>query len=158
MILSSPFFIHRARALPAGPARAAKGFTLIEILVVMLIVGLLLAVAMPNYRDHLQRAQRAQAIATLLQAQQFMERLYSVQGTYLLGEQAPTLPEALRSVSVDGRDLYRLSVEDAGVSSYRLQAVPQDALVDEPCGTLTLDHTGLKGRSGSGMSLQACWR
>lgn len=149
-------FVHRA--LLARARRRTRGFTLMEMLAVMLIIGLLLALAMPSYRGHLQRAQRAQAAAALLQAQQFMERIYSVQGTYQPDGLMPTLPAALQSVSSEGRELYRLSVERADASTYRLQAQPQAALGEEPCGTLTLDHLSVKGRSGSGATVQECWR
>jgi type IV pilus assembly protein PilE len=140
-------------------ARRSRGFTLVELLIVLAIVGLLVAVAAPAYRSHVQRAHRAQAAAALLQAQQFMERLYSVQGTYLNSSGAlPTLPVALQTVSSEGRQLYRLKIERADAVGYELRAEPQEALGADPCGTLTLDQTSLKGRTGQGASVQACWR
>jgi len=140
-------------------ADAARGFTLVELLVVLAIVGLLVAVAAPAYRSHVQRAHRAQAAAALLQAQQFMERLYSVRGTYLNSSGTlPTLPVALQSVSSEGRELYRLKIERADAVGYELRAEPQEALGVDPCGALTLDQTSLKGRTGQGASVQACWR
>lgn len=142
-----------------SPIRTASGFTLIEILVALLIVGLLVAIAAPSYLAHIQRAQRAQAAATLLQAQQFMERLYSVQGSYLSsGGSLPVLPVALQSVTADGREIYRIRVERADTISYQLRAEPQGSLQQDACGALTLDHTSLKGRTGTTVEVQSCWR
>ncbi len=148
-----------SQAHPPRPALSTGGFTLIELLVVLVIIGLLVAVAAPTYRAHMQRAYRAQAAAALLQAQQFMERLYSVQGSYLgPGDSLPELPVALQTVASDGREIYRLKVDRADASGYRLRAEPQGIARDDPCGDLTLDHTSLKDRTGLGPSVQECWR
>ena len=136
-----------------------RGFSLIELLTVLLIVGLLAAVAWPSYRSHVQRAQRAQAAAALLQAQQFMERLYSVQGSYVLvGGSKPQLPAGLQAVSSSDQVIYRLQIESADAVSYRLRADPQGTMLGDACGALTLAHTGLKGRTGTGPSVPDCWR
>ncbi len=143
----------------ARPTLATRGFTLIELLVVLVIIGLLVAVAAPTYQSHVQRAQRAQAAAALLQAQQFMERLYSVQGTYRgASGSLPELPAALQAVASEGREIYRLKIDRADATGYRLRAEPQGTARQDPCGDLTLDHTSLKGRTGSGPSVQECWR
>jgi type IV pilus assembly protein PilE len=132
--------------------------SLIELLTVLLIVGLLAALAWPSYRSQLQRSHRAQAAVTLLQAQQFMERYYSVQGSYLIAAgQKPSLPAALQSVIVDGQTLYAVQIEQVDAVSYQLRAEPQGAMRSDACAALTLSHTGLKGRSGTA-AVQECWR
>lgn len=136
-----------------------RGFSLIELLTVLLIIGLLASLGWPSYRAYLQRSHRTQAAVALLQAQQFMERHYSVQGSYLgAAGQPPSLPAGLQSVLVDGQTLYLLLIEKADAVSYQLRAEPQGAMLRDPCAALTLSHTGLKGRSGSTPTAQECWR
>ena len=160
--MTHPTCLPHAGSLPsrlAGALRVSRGFSLIELLTVLLIVGLLASLAWPSYRGYLQRSHRAQAAAALLQAQQFMERLYSVQGSYLgPGDSLPELPVALQTVASDGREIYRLKRDRADARGYRLRAEPQGIARDDPCGDLTLDHTSLKDRTGLGPSVQECWR
>jgi type IV pilus assembly protein PilE len=144
---------------PTDRAHRNRGFSLIELLTVLLIVALLSSVAWPSYRAHVQRAQRTQAAAALMQAQQFMERHFSLQGSFLdkAGEQLQ-LPAAVQSVGSDGQVTYRLQIEQSDASSYRLRADPEGAMVDDPCAALTLDHLSQKGRTGSGLTVDECWR
>ena len=60
------------------PMRPVPGFSLIELMTVLLIMGLLLTVAWPSYQGHVRRANRMEAVAALLEAHQFMERYYAV--------------------------------------------------------------------------------
>jgi type IV pilus assembly protein PilE len=147
---------------------SAAGFSLIELLVVLVIAGILSALALPSYRQHVQRGYRAEAAAALLEAQHFMERFYSVNGRYTTDAGGPpALPARLQVMptssggsggSGGSAARYQLSVAAASVSTYGLQAEPVGAMAGEPCGTLTLTQTGLKGRTGSGLSVSECWR
>ena len=142
------------------PARCA-GFSLIELLVVLAIVVVLSAIALPNYSQHLQRGNRAEAVAALLEAQQFMERYYSVNGRYSLsagGNDAPQLPLRLQNIPSGAVVRYELSVASAAVNAYALQAAPVGAMAGDKCGTLTLTQTGQKGLTDSQLSAAECWR
>ena len=68
-----------------------KGFTLIELMIVVAVVGILTAVAYPSYAEYVRRGHRADAKAGLLQAQQWMERAATATGEY-----PTTLPNALQ--------------------------------------------------------------
>lgn len=60
----------------------SKGFTLIEVMIVVAIVGILAAIAYPSYQDHIRKTRRAEAAANLLNAAQLLERGFSRTGSY----------------------------------------------------------------------------
>ncbi len=133
----------------------SRGFTLIELMVVVAIVGILAAIALPSYTEYIKRGDRASARSALLEAQQFMERYYAANSRYSAaadGTGAPPLPARLLAVSPK----YVLSVSAVGVNSYTLKADP--LATSEACGDLTLTNTGVKGRSGTGPTVEECWR
>lgn len=138
--------------------RKIAGFTLIEVMIVVAIIGILAAVGLPSYNEYLRRGDRASARAALLEAQQFMERYYAANSRYTTtdaGTTSPTLPTRLQAVPA-GSAKYDLALSNPAVNSYTLTATPRVA--DTKCGNLTLTNTGVKGRSGSGLSVEECWR
>jgi type IV pilus assembly protein PilE len=142
--------------------RFSTGFSLIELLVVLVITGIVSAIALPSYTQHVQRGHRAEAMAALLEAQHFMERHYSAQGRYDGSAESPgtnpDLPLRLQSIPVGSDPLYRLQLEAATVNSYDLTAQPVGSMANDKCGTLTIEQTGLKGLSGSDLNVVDCWR
>ncbi|MEG1454952.1 MAG: type IV pilin protein, partial [Comamonas sp.] len=80
---------------------SSRGFTLIELMIVVAIVGILSTVAFPSYQEYLRRAARSEAKAGLLQAAQWMERAATVSGVYPTAantNNANFFPTGLRSV------------------------------------------------------------
>ncbi len=150
-------------------ARAAKqsqqGFTFVELLVTMVIVGIITAIAVPSYGSYVLRTARADARATMLQANQYMERFYAMNSAYdqMLDGTAVVLPAALTTVpSGSAKPRYLVSI-DAGTltaNSYTIQAVPANASATDTCGTLTLSSIGARGASGTSTpgELAACWK
>lgn len=135
-----------------------KGFTLIEVMIVVAIIGILAAIAMPSYRQYIQRGDRASARAALLEAQQFMERFYAANDAYDQDKSVPPVAVALpaRLVNVPTESpKYTLSVNAPAANSYTLTATP---LTADKCGNLTLTNTGVKGISAVGPTIQECWR
>ena len=135
------------------------GFSLVELLVVLVIMGVLSALALPGYSRYVQRGNRTEVMAALLEAQHFMERYYSANGQYLSPANAvPMLPQRLQRIPLQGTVRYQLSVREATANSYLLQAVPEGSMADDVCGSLTINQTGLRGVLNSTNSVSECWR
>jgi len=135
------------------------GFSLVELLVVLVIMGVLSALALPAYTRYVQRGNRTEVMAALLEAQHFMERYYSANGQYLSPANAvPMLPQRLQGIPSQGTVRYQLSVREATANSYLLQAVPEGSMAGDVCGSLTINQTGLRGVLNSTHSVSECWR
>lgn len=136
--------------------KKSKGFTLIELMIVVAILGILAAVALPSYQSYTERGDRASARSGLLEAQQFMERFYVANDAYNTdkGGNAAALPSRITSVPAESPK-YTIAVETA-VNAYTLTASPIQAT--GKCGDLTLTHTGVKGISSMTDSVAECWR
>lgn len=125
-----------------------KGFSLIELLIVVAIVGILAAVAFPSYRSYITKARRTDGQTSLLDLANRMERYYSQNHTYAtatLGTASPTTDVLTNATTPEG--WYTLSIAAQTASSYTLQATPQNAqgTEDTGCQSLTFNDLGEKG-------------
>lgn len=144
------------------PSHSQQGFTLIELMIVMAIVGILAAIAYPAYTDSVRKSRRADAKAALLEDAGFLERYYSTNFRYTAtagGSTGPTLQVLQVPRETGATATYNLSLQAVSDSSYTLQAVPTGAQTGDRCGTLTLTHLGVRGVSGasSGVTTTDCW-
>ena len=136
------------------------GFTLLEALIVLAIAGILAAVALPAYRDHVQRAGRLEARQELMEVAADQERYRSRNGRYTadaLPMRAPTTA-GRRRLTLSG--LYEIEVQACPGNDlsdcYIATARPRGRQTGDACGSFSLASDG--ARSAEGGSVEACWR
>ena len=120
----------------------SKGFTLIELMIVVTIIGILAAFAYPSYTKHLTKTRRVDAQGNLLEISQFMERSFTETGSYT----DVTLPFT-KSPKEGSSTFYNIGFSVAATATaYTLAATPVGAQLanDTACGILTLDSIGVK--------------
>lgn len=144
-----------------GRSECQVGFTLIEVMIVVAIIGILSAIALPSYRLYVERGDRASARAALLEAQQFMERFYATNNRFTTDVActvSPSLPARFAQVPENSPSYSLAVVSDC--NSYTLTATPLQTV--SKCSNLTLTNTGVKGISDpvspTTTDIADCWR
>lgn len=168
------------RAGPESIVQRGRGFTIVELLVVVAIVAILAAVATPIYSSYLVRGQRSAAKAVLLQTAQWMERFYTTKGSYpaVATDFPPVITGTTNCIAMAPLDAQALPagatycVTGTGVGGgvgYLLSATPcggnaacgstaNTSFYDPACGTLTIDNTGTKSAIGATLPPDQCWQ
>jgi type IV pilus assembly protein PilE len=129
-----------------------RGFTLIELMIVIAVLSIIVAVGYPSYLEQVKKSRRAEGMGQLLELADRMERAYSDLGTY---------PTSISEVYVATTDngFYTLSIVTANNVSFTVSAAPtslgkQDT---DKCKTFTLTSLGQKSVTDSSMYDQ-CWK
>lgn len=124
-----------------------KGFSLIELLIVLSIIGILSAFCIPLYSQYVVTENRYAAVITLNKLAAALENYFTLHDTY----QDANL-NSLGFTDSDGR--YQLVISQTTEKDYRIEARPIQT--DSVCGTLSLNSSGEKAISGSG-KVNECW-
>ncbi|WP_093501180.1 type IV pilin protein [Phytopseudomonas straminea] len=135
-----------------------KGFTLIEMMIVVAIIGILAAIAYPSYDEYVKRGNRTEGQALLSDAAARQERYFSQNNTYItkeadIGKLGINLGSGNKSAT--GKYVFSVSKVDKD-GGYTLTATQQFG--DSKCGNLTLTATGTRGATASGANATDCWR
>lgn len=139
-----------------------NGFTLIELMIVVVILAILVGVAWPSYREHIRSAKRADAQGALMGLAQAMEKYFTENGTYK-GSHTNGIPNIYPSEApLDGGEkVYNLRIENATEESYVLKAIPKNG--QEGDGILELRSNGVRAwdRDNNGVFAdpdELCWK
>ena len=146
-----------------------KGFTLVELVVVVAVIGILASVAIPSYQDNVKSSRRSDAQGALLGFAQAMERSFTEEGTYAKADGTDSDITALTAPTIfvteapidGGSKFYDLRIVSADGSSYTLRAIPKNAQDDD--GFLEISSTGEKkwdsDNSGAATGTnELCWK
>ena len=159
--------------VPAVYVRRDAGFTLMELMIVVAIIAILAAIAIPSYSRYVVKTHRAAAAACLSEYANYMERYYTTNLRYdqapaasasadavanpVVGE-APTLVLDCATAARTGKN-YSYTTSEVTANTYTFRATPIHAQQnrDTQCGTLTLDQTGARSVDGGTGTAAQCW-
>ncbi|WP_286744625.1 type IV pilin protein [Aquabacterium sp. UBA2148] len=156
-------------------SRRQQGFTLLELMIVVVVVGVLASIAYPSYIEYVARGHRAQLKTQLQAAQHWMERYYSERYFYgnALNSEDPPAAFANQAFATsppagEGDARYTLAVTpNGGGQGYQITASRAGGMTDDPCGDPTVTHLGVKGLvedsrgdryDDDAAAVAACWR
>lgn len=145
------------------PPHRRGGFTLIELMIVVVVIGILASIAIPSYQNHVRNAQRADGTTALMDLRMAQERWRANNTSYTddIGNLV-----GVGSVSPDGR--YNLAIVSATATGFRLSATKEKGkgIADPDCNPLLLNYAAGQVTTGSGVSAEddtvsdphGCWR
>ncbi|SVC71612.1 uncharacterized protein METZ01_LOCUS324466 [marine metagenome] len=133
-------------------SRYTKGVTLVELMIVIVIVGILAALALPNYRQYVAKAKRNEAKAALMQIATLQERFYLQNNTYT--QDLTRLGFSTTTNALSDSGAYLISVTQANANTFNAVATYQKSDTEaDKCGQFTIDGRGIKGSAPS----NDCW-
>ena len=145
--------------------KSVSGFTLIELVIVVTIVAILLAVALPGYQEQVRKTKRSLARAELQELLGRQEQFFVNNRSYATTLSQLGYTDGGYGIDTDGNDIaksaadaiYNLQFNGTPSSTlYAFEAVPLGDQVEDRCGTLRITSTGVKTQAGTG-SDQECW-
>jgi len=139
---------------PGNRASYERGFTLIELMIVIVIIGVLAAISLPRLKEYQLKSRRSEATSALMEMAAQLEQYFMDNRTYTGDFTQLGYPEAASVTTTNG--YYTITIDPAAPTySFTLTAAPQGTQSDDTaCGNFTLDNTGAKGHSGTA---PGCW-
>ena len=157
--------------MKAGCAgRTCRGFTLIELMITVAVIGILAAIAYPSYREQMAKGRRAEAKQVVAEASQWMERFFAENYRYDQNTKGTAVTNSalfggrFKQSPKSGSKAYDLSLANLGQQTYTIVATRAGQMTGDRCGDLTITHTGVigaknyTGYSDEASAIAACWK
>ena len=127
--------------------RSNRGFTLIEIMIVIAIIGIVITIGYPSLTEYMKKGRRADAAGLLTEQAQILERFYSKSNLYTGATGLST-----------GNDFYTITPTIAD-QTFTLTAIrkPGSSLATDKCGDFTISSTGARGLVNNTATVKDCW-
>lgn len=139
-----------------APLHRGRGFSLLELMIVLAVVAVLASIALPNYESHVRRTHRKHAEATLLKTSQWMERSAIARGRYPAANEVPADVLAVEG----GR--YQVGLSNMTASTFTLSATPLGTQAKDGCAIFRINQAGVREQVATGdvaapATTQECW-
>jgi type IV pilus assembly protein PilE len=134
-----------------------RGFTLVELMIVVAIVAIIAAVALPSYQSQVQATRRGAAAGCLMEIAQNMERRYTTNFSY---DATPQLPPLGCTTENAAQYVFDFATGQPTTSTFTIRAIPQGSQTQDGCGELSLDQKTVKSTSvgTDTVTIKKCWK
>ena len=130
-----------------------RGFTLIELMVVLAVAAILSAVALPSYQGQVAKGRRADGKQALVELAQKLERFYTERGTFA----GAALGNGGLYPALSSGGYYSLAIASQSVDGFAITASPRSQQVGDACGSFGYNQLGVQSVSGATLSTTSCW-